>query len=135
MDPIAHHFLLSLGSKYDFAFPVNPYSLFNLVFEFRPPEDTEFPYVVDLWMFARLEAVGVRQYEVQVFAVRPDPDEEPELIVVHGPLTARFGDEPSGLSRAWVLPLNPFPRPGWYEFRLVWRELVLATQTVYLFGV
>lgn len=138
MDPIAHHFLLSLDAKHEFAVPVNPYSLFHLVFELRPPEDTEFPYVVTLWMFARLVGRGVRQFEVEVHAVPPgwdEDDDELEFVASYAPLTARFGDQPTAQSRAWQLPLIPFPRPGTYLFRLIWEGNTLATETITVFGV
>lgn len=133
MDPIAHQFLLCLHAEYDSTEPVTPYSLFNLAFELRPPEDVEFPFVAELWMFARFTGTGVHKLSVEVYAIPPDEDEaEAELVLGRKPYTCRFGNEPTGLSRAWRLRGVPFPRPGLYEFRLLNDDEVLAVASIYL---
>lgn len=99
----------------------------------RPPEDTEFPYVIDLKMFLRLAGTGLREFFVAVYAPDPDDEEEPEFVAYYGPYAVRFGNEPVGVSKVWNLPRLPFPRPGSYEFRFLHAGEALATETIHLF--
>ena len=133
MDPIAHHFLLSLDAKYDSTRPVNPYSLFNLVFRLRPLPGTGYPLVVrELWVFAHLEADGFREFWVDVIRDADAGAEvwEPELVATYPALALQFGPEPAVRSGAWRVRGVPFPAPGPYTFRLYCEGRTLAEESV-----
>ena len=130
--PVVHHLLVSRRVSYDWSDRVTPYSLHHLVFLFRPPAGSGYPFVAsELWLFALVE--GDNECELWVELVRlagGQPDDE--LVAAYGPFVVRLGPEQGPLSRAWRLLGVPFPTPGWYEFRLLHTGELLATETIYL---
>jgi hypothetical protein len=133
MDPVVvHHLLVCLRARYDLGQPLAPYSLDNLTFRLRPSAGSEYPAVAaELWLFARVE--GESECELWAEVVRSADDAvEEELVAAYGPFLVPFGAGRNTISRAWCLRGVPFPRSGWYEFRLALAGELVATEWVYL---
>ena len=83
-----------------------------------------------------MDGVGEHECWVEVHQVsEPQLSEEEEwetLTAVYGPFVASFGTTPQSLSRGWHIRGVPFPAPGWYEFQLMTKGVVLAQEPVYL---
>lgn len=127
--PFVRHLLVSLGASYDLTAPITPYSLHHLVFAMKPGQGLGYPLVLsEMWMFARIEAVGDHEFWAEVYRLE---DSEDELMAAYGPFVVPFGSG-SAVSRAWCLRGVPFPVPGWYEFRLSCGGHVVATEPVSL---
>ncbi len=130
--PIVHHLLVCRRASYDLSEPVTPYSLHQLVFRFRPPAGSDYPFVAsELWLFARVESEQKVEFWVEVIQVADDGQDH-ELVATYGPLVVLFDVERSTVSRAWCLLGVPFPEPGWYEFRFICAGELLATEWLYL---
>jgi hypothetical protein len=85
----------------------------------------------ELWLFARLEGESECELWAEVVRSADDTDGE-ELVAAYGPFIVPFGAERNTISRAWCLWGVPFPRSGWYEFRLMQASESIATEWVYL---
>jgi hypothetical protein len=130
--PVVHHLLLCRRASYDLNERVTPYSLHQVVFRFRPPDGSGYPFVAsELWLFARVEGEEKIEFWVEVTPFTDDGQEN-ELVATYGPLVVLFGTERNTLSRAWCLRGVPFPSPGWYQFRLSCTGELLTTEWVYL---
>jgi hypothetical protein len=135
--PTVRHFLACLGVDYEFAQPLAPYTLRNVVFRLEPPPGQGYPFVLsDLWLFALLMGIGLQELSIEVFRhddETEDGDEvEPELVAAYGPLHLRFGNEETHVQHAWHLRAVPFDRPGWFEFRVLHEDLVIAAEWLQL---
>lgn len=135
-DLVVRHFLLCRKVRYNLEVPYAPYSLDHVVTRIRPPSG--YPLVVeDLWAFVLLLGTGHCELWVDVVYRGPtdaDSDESTvdELVASYGPYPAPFGDDPRLLARGWHARYVPFTRPGSYDFRLLHRGVILATEPVEL---
>ena len=134
---VVRHFLVCLEMEYDWSEPIAPYCLRNVLFRYRPPADGSFPFLIpEVWLFARFDGDGDHELSVEVVRV-PAPDQLPEdesgeLVAAYGPFFVRLGVVTMSLSRGWHLRGVPFSEPGWYEFRLLDADTVLAQEPIYL---
>src|SRR5205823_5007563 len=133
--PTVRHFLLSLGMEYDQTDPYARYCPRNLLFRYRPPDASGYPFLMpDLWLFVLVVGAGYHELwmEVDYAGSEPDDDRDPELVAAYGPFVIRLGADETRLPRSWHLRAVPFDRPGWYTFRLLCEGVTLAEELIEL---